>query len=253
MNEWIVLGSAASVPDADHDTVYAALRIASGAVLIDCGGSPLYKLARLGFGVHDLQALLLTHRHTDHTYGTPMLMQGLWLGGRQAPLPIYGPPEALATAQALLTALGWESWDSMFPVLWQPVPLLESHLLLAVEGVQILSSPARHGSTECLALRVQHMETGRAIAYSSDTEPCSAVVRLAQGANVLIHEATGDYSGHSNPAAAGRVACEAGVDQLVLTHYPPAQATEGDAWLRQAAAVFPGRVRLAQDWDRYGL
>lgn len=253
MNEWIVLGSAASVPDADHDTVYAALRIASGAVLIDCGGSPLYKLARLGLGVHDLQALLLTHRHADHIYGTPMLMQGLWLGGRQAPLPIYGPPEALATAQAVLTALGWEGWDGMFPVLWQPAPLLEAHPLLALDGVQVISSPARHGSTECLALRVQHLETGRAIAYSSDTEPCPAVVRLAQGAHLLIHEATGDHPGHSSPAAAGRVAHEAGVDQLALIHYPLAQAVEGDAWLRQAAKVFPGRVRLAQDWDRYRL
>jgi ribonuclease Z len=253
VNEWIVLGSAASVPDANHDTVYAAFRVTSGAVLLDCGGSPLYKLAQLGWGGADVQAVILTHRHPDHLYGLPMLLQGLWLGGRETPLPILGPPQALDTAQRVLTALGWDQWQGMFPVWWRPAPLIEGHPLLTLDGVQFVSSPARHGDAECLALRVQERETGRAIAYSSDTEPCPEVIRLAQGTRLLIHEATGDHAGHSSPAGAGEVARQAGVEQLALIHYPVARALEGDAWLRQAAAVFSGPVHLAQDGDRYSL
>jgi ribonuclease Z len=102
-----------------------------------------------------------------------------------------------------------------------------------------------------LALRFDNAATGRSIAYSSDTEPCEAVIRLAQGADLLIHEATGPYKGHSSPADAAEVAREAGVEQLVLIHYPVLEV-DLDAW-RQAAAGIPGPVHLAQEGDVYPL
>ena len=102
MPELVVLGSAASVPDADHDTVSLLLRGPGWAVPVDCGGSPLHKLARLGVERDHIRAVVLTHRHADHLYGLPILVQGLWLGGREASLPIYGPAETLDVAQELL-------------------------------------------------------------------------------------------------------------------------------------------------------
>jgi ribonuclease BN (tRNA processing enzyme) len=64
MPELIILGTAASVPDADHDTVGMALRGPGWAVQVDCGGSPLYKLARAGVERESLKALVLNHRTT---------------------------------------------------------------------------------------------------------------------------------------------------------------------------------------------
>jgi ribonuclease BN (tRNA processing enzyme) len=61
--ELIVLGSSASVPDAEHDTVSLVLRGPDWAVLVECGGSPLHKLAQLGVDLEDLRAVILTHRH----------------------------------------------------------------------------------------------------------------------------------------------------------------------------------------------
>ena len=81
MPELLVLGTAASVPNADHDTVGLALRGRDWAVLVDCGGSPLYKLSRMGVDLDHIRAVVLTHRHADHIYGLPMLVQGLWLSG----------------------------------------------------------------------------------------------------------------------------------------------------------------------------
>ena len=251
MPELLVLGTAASVPDPDHDTIGLALRGHDWAVLVECGGSPLYKLARMGVDVEHVRAVVLTHRHADHLYGLPMLVQGLWLSGREAALPIYGPPEALSVARELLELFDLHERPDMFTLEWSPVPLRENRSVLTVEGIEITSAPVDHGALEVLALRFTNVDTERTIVYSSDTEPCQALIRLAHGADVLIHEATGAQSGHSSPGQAACVAREAGVAQLVLIHYP-VRDVDLEAW-RAAASEFGDSIALARDGDVFPL
>jgi ribonuclease Z len=251
MPELMVLGTAASVPDAQHDTIGLALRGPDWAVLIDCGGSPLYKLARAGVDMDRIRALILTHHHADHLYGLPMLVQGLWLGGRRAPLPIYGPAEALGTAQRLLEAFYLAGREEIFPIEWHPIAPAEGEPVLRVEDVQIRATPVCHGDTETIALRFENVYSRRAAVYSADTEPCPALIRLAKGSEYLLHEATGDHAGHSSPAQAASVAREAGVTFLVLIHYP-VRRVDLEHW-RARATSFPGPVILAEDGDTYPL
>lgn len=251
MPELIVLGTAASVPDAEHDTVGLALRGPDWAVLIDCGGSPLHKLARVGVDADAIRAIVLTHRHADHLYGLPMLVQGLWLSGRGAPLPVYGPAETLNVAHTLLELFDVAERPDMFSLQWHPLPLREGRRVMEVGGVRITSAPVHHRQVETLAYRFENTATGRAIVYSADTEPCAVLVRLALGADLLIHEATGEQTGHSSPAQAAEVAREAGVTRLALIHYP-VRGVNLEAW-RLAAAGFPGPVLLARDGDVYLL
>jgi ribonuclease Z len=249
--ELIVLGTAASVPDADHDTVGLVLRGPDWAVLIDCGGSPLHKLARIGVTREEIQAVILTHRHADHIYGLPMLVQGLWLGGREPPLPVHGPAEVLSVARRLLALFNLDERDDMFRLEWHPVPLREGQSLLKVDNVRITSAPAVHGDAQTIALRFDNLDSGRSAVYSADTEPCAAVARLAAGVDLLLHEATGSYHGHSSAAQAAEVAREAGVQRLALIHYP-VHGRDLDAW-RGAVAESPGVVALADDGDMYAL
>jgi len=100
--ELIVLGSSASVPDATHDTVGLLLRGSHWAVLVECGGSPIQRLDRLGVELEALEGVILSHHHPDHLYGLPALVQGLWIGGREASLPVHGPKQAMDRAQVLL-------------------------------------------------------------------------------------------------------------------------------------------------------
>jgi len=83
--------------------------------------------------------------------------------------------------------------------------------------------------------------------YSSDTEPCPAMVRLARGADVLFHEATGATPGHTSAAQAGAIAQEAGVKSLYLIHY---RSDENDTqeMIREAQKTFNGPVFLAKDF-----
>ena len=251
MAELIVLGSSASVPDAEHDTVSLLLRGPEWAVLVECGGSPVQKLAQHGIGLEDLHALILSHHHPDHIYGLPALIQGLWIGGREAFLPIYGPQQALDRAQKLLELMDLEGREGMFAIEWQPVPLREGRELGSWGEIRISTAPVIHTSNDTIALRFENATTGQAIVYSADTEPCPALVRLAAGADLLLHEATGEYPGHSTPAEAAEVAREAGVARLALIHYP-VRGVNLEAW-RLQAAEFPGPVELAREGDRYRL
>jgi ribonuclease Z len=251
--ELIVLGSAASVPDAEHDTVSLLLRGADWAVLIDCGGSPLHKLARLGVEPEEVRAVILTHRHADHIYGLPMLVQGLWLNrdGRKEPLPIYGPEQALGVARRLLELFNLAEREGMFEIQWHPIPLKEGRRVATVDGIEITSSPVIHSRSDTLALRFDNRSSGRAVVYSADTERCPALARLASGANLLIHEATGASKGHSTPMDAAEVAREAGVDQLALIHYP-VRDWDLERW-RSQTGEFSERALLARDGDRFKL
>jgi ribonuclease Z len=124
----------------------------------------------------------------------------------------------------------------------QGAPVLED------EEFVITAAPGRH-LIPAVGIRAEDRATGRAMVYSSDTEPHPGIAALARGADLLIHEATGGGKGHTSAAEAAAVATDAGVPRLVLVHYdrtvtPPATMR------RQAKPFFAGEVIVAKDFDR---
>ena len=248
----ILLGSASSVPSAAQDNTYLVWHGPTTAVLIDCGGSPLQKLQRVGVPLTALRHVILTHRHADHLYGLPILLQGLWLCGRGEPLPIWGPPDALDVARRIMDTLGWDRWAGLFPISWRPVVPAGVEALFTEPDLSVSAAPTAH-SVPGLAVRLQDRATGGVAVYSSDTEPCATVAALAQRADVLLHEATfldNAKAGHSTAVQAGQVAQQAGVGRLVLVHVSPLQ--DDPAALRRAAQrAFSGPVDVGQDETSY--
>jgi ribonuclease Z len=98
-----------------------------------------------------------------------------------------------------------------------------------------------------IGLRFEFKPSNKIMAYSCDTSPCDEVVRLSEGADILLHEATGEQWGHSSAAQAGEVARKAEVHKLYLIHYATGKYAQGDL-IAEARAAFPGEVALAKDF-----
>jgi ribonuclease Z len=241
------LGSAGAVPAIGHDNTYLALEGDSSTLLIDCAGSPLQKLQLAGLDPAQLGYVLLTHRHPDHIYGFPILMLGLWLLGCQTPLQVLGEAEGLQSAQTLLGAFHpEEEWQGFCPPLYREIDLHQESVALDLPDLLLTIAPTRH-LVPSMAVKLLDKATGCTVVYSSDTAPCDALLRLARGADVLIHEAAGTEYGHSSAAQAGSMAQRAGVGKLFLIHYP---VLNGDlnALLAEARREFTGEVELARDF-----
>lgn len=246
MPEIIILGTSSAVPDAVHDNTHMAIVGEKRVILVDCGNNPLVRLKQAGIEVKSVTDMILTHFHPDHVSGTPSLLMNSWLLGRREEMRLYGLSHTLDRLEALMGFYGWENWSDFFPVRMNRLAEGERAPVLEDEELRILSSPVCH-LVPTIGLRVEAVASGRVAAYSCDTEPCQAVVALARGADVLLHEATGAMQGHSSARQAGEVALAAGVKALVLIHYSH-QDEQGKALVEQAQAAFDGPVSLGRDF-----
>jgi ribonuclease Z len=248
MAEVIVLGSACAVSDEQHEHSYLAVVGRTGTVLIDCAGQPLVRLHRAGLDPDKISDVVLTHFHPDHVYGLPVLILEMWLTGRKRPLRVHGLAHCVERMEQLMAAYGMSDWPTLYPVTFQTVEARAGGRVVETADFLVTASPVQH-MVPTLGVRIEDKETGRVMAYSSDTHPCAAVADLAQGADLLIHEATGEHPGHSSAAQAGETARQAGAKRLALIHYVVGQADPARL-VPQAAATFGGPVTLAEDFGK---
>ncbi len=243
MSRLVILGTSYAVPDATHENTYLALEGRGGIILVDCPASPVVRLAQAGLQLEDVTDVILTHFHPDHVAGAPLMLMNMWLTGRTAPLNLFGPAHCIERLRMVMGMFGWSRWPGLFPVDLHSLPEEEAALPLESPDFRIVASPVRH-LIPTVGLRLES-RGGAVAAYSSDTEPCPAVIRLAQGADALLHDATGLMPGHSTAGQAGEVAHAAGAKSLYLIHYQP-RAADGRL-VPEAEQTFDGRVVLAED------
>lgn len=247
----ITLGTAAAVPNEQHANTYLALEGEDGGdlSLIDCGENPLMRMRRAGLNPACLHRVIITHFHPDHVCGLPLLVMRTWLLGRTLPLPIYGLQDALDRFEMMMDLFRWGEWPDCFPMPHHTVPEELNAPVVETDTFRITASPVQH-LIPTMGLRIENKRSGGVLAYTSDTEPCDAVIDLARDADILIHEAARDTLGHSSAAQAGENARLAGAKRLVLIHYRPAP-WKYDLWRAEATVAFGGPVELARDFGVY--
>jgi ribonuclease Z len=245
MAKLIVLGSSNAIPTRDHENTHLALVCGSRRVLIDCASNPIVRLEQAGIEPTSLTDIILTHFHPDHVSGLPLLLMDLWLMGRHTPLNVYGLHYTIDRIEAMMGLYGWSEWPNFFTVNFCRVPADEMALVLDVDDMLVYSSPVKHFLPN-IGLRIELKNEKKSMVYSCDTEPCAEVERLAAGADILLHEASGPFAGHSSAAQAGDIAQRAEVGALYLIHYPTGRFASGDL-VAEARTRFSGDTHLATD------
>lgn len=245
MDKIIVLGSGAAVAGLHHENTHLLFLAGGRTILVDCPGSPITRLQLAGQDPLALTDLVLTHFHPDHFSGVPLLLVDLWLLGRSQPLDVYALPVTLEKFEKNMDLYGWRNWPNFFEVRLHSADPSGRSILLETGLIRLSSEPVCH-LIPTIGVRMDHISSGKSVAYSCDTEPCQAVVSLAAGVDILFHEAAGVGKGHTSPAQAGETAARAGARSLYLIHYPP--AVDPAAWLAQASQQFSGEVFMAEDF-----
>jgi ribonuclease Z len=170
----------------------------------------------------------------------------MWLMGRRKPLNVYGLHHTLDRIEDLMGFYGWADWPDFFPVAFYRLPAQELTPVIDCPDFRIFSSPVRH-LLPTVGLRFEFNHSNKILAYSCDTEPCAQVIRLAEGADVLIHESAGASRGHSSAEQAGEIASQAEAGSLYLIHYPTGKFASGDL-VAEASQRYQGPVKLAEDF-----
>ncbi|CAN5772884.1 MBL fold metallo-hydrolase [soil metagenome] len=215
-----LLGTGAALAGASRTTTMLAFESESSVIVVDCGGDAVQRLLMAKVPLERIEALILTHEHPDHVSGFPLFMEKIWLAQRRRPLPVYGLKEALSQARRTFETFNTSGWKGMPEIQWREVERRGGAEVLEDEQWRITASPGEH-SVPVIGIRVEDVGSGKAVAYSADTERSDAITRLARGADILVHEASGDFSGHTGIEDAARVAADAGARRLVLVHLPP--------------------------------
>ncbi len=246
MPKVIILGSSNAIPTKDSENTHLVIVGKEHMVLVDCVSNPVLRLEQAGLAFNDLTDIILTHFHPDHVSGLPLLLMDMWLMGRKKPINIFGLHYTLDRIEDLMNFYSWAEWPEFFPVAFHRLPASEMSPVMENTEFKILCSPVRH-MIPTIGIRIEFHDARKVMAYSCDTEPCQQVVRLANGADVLIHEASGASIGHSSAGQAGEIASQAEVGSLFLIHYPTGRFANGDL-VGEAREKYHGDVALAKDF-----
>ena len=245
MPKLVVLGTSYSVPDENHENTHMALVGEENLLLIDCVSNPIVRLKKVGLKHEDLTDILMTHFHPDHVSGVPLLLMGMGLLNREKPLNIHGLEYVVDIMKRMLEDYQWHTWHH-FPVTFKVLPEEEKILILDTDEFSVFTSPVKHW-IPTVGVRIEFKKSGKVVTYSCDTAPNPNLLRLAEGADILIHEAAGASEGHSSAEQAGDTAKAANAKELYLIHYPTGDFLDINI-IEEAADAFGKPVTLAEDF-----
>ncbi|MFN2145723.1 MAG: MBL fold metallo-hydrolase [Anaerolineales bacterium] len=248
MVKLVILGTATNIPDAAHENTHMVLVGEERIVLVDGPGNPYSRLLQAGLDPDQLTDIVVTHFHPDHAGGIPLLLMAIGLTGRKAPMNLYANQHCMERLVRNLEDYDWEKWH-WFPVNLITLPEEERFLAVDCEEFRVFTSPVKH-FIPAIGLRVETAET--ILVYSGDTAPTPGLDRLAAGSQIMIHEAGGESEGHASAKQAGKAAALAGVEELILVHYPVG-GYDGELLLNEAGEMFSGKILLGRSFMKVDL
>ncbi len=299
VTELITLGTAAGPAIRGKENGMASALVVDGKYyMVDFGLGCVRAAHQAGLRGQDFVAGFITHLHSDHVGELPAYLLWNWgepVDGFTSPVGVYGPgrdPQHVrgdklsGTKDLVCHTLQAFSYDLDIRVTDEARPEMTS--LLDVHEIEIPSVEQGAGHrpfvvfederVKVTAVLVLHPPVYPAFAFrfdtahgsvtfSGDTAECPALVELARGTDILVHEAVNlDFftsmgfsptfinhqrESHTSPEGAGRIAEACGAGQLVLSHLAGVASVE--EWRTRAASTFSGQVNVATSGQRFSV
>ncbi len=272
----ILLGTAGGPTPKPNRSAPAQVIVVNGAsYVIDCGNGIARQMILANLKLGSIRRVFLTHHHSDHTadYGNLLLLA--WASDLATRVDTYGPPPLEEMTRQFLALndvdIRTRIADEGRPPL---APLISAHEVtgggpvMRDENVRVTAALVEHPPMiPSLAYRFDCPD--RSIVISGDTRPSKALVELARGADVLVHEVMHVPSiesliaresnaktlrehllaSHTTTEQAGRLATEAGVKTLVLSHFVPGgyPFVTDEMWYDAVRPTFSGNLIVGRD------
>ena len=280
MANLVLLGTGTPTPTPSRFGTSYVLQLGPAYLMFDCGPAATYKLVKAGLFPTQIDHLFITHHHFDHNADYPCFLLCRWDqdNGAVNRLHVYGPQPTVAITEKLIGpegafALDWKARVGA-PVsqsvhanrggsLPRPEPSIDvtdvgPGLVAETDDWRVTAARVHHVEPwlESLAYRVD--AEGGSVVFAGDLSPTPSIERLAAGADVLVvncwdHQGTmeedGEAPGQTGTRDAGRMASDAGVSKLILTHTGPKLAAPGgmERGIAEVARLYGGEIIFGQE------
>lgn len=255
--ELFTLGTGAAWPDADRSAPAFLVKHAGTPYLIDCGGGTCHQLMKVGCKPSELTHILITHIHIDHCVEFPSLVFGAYLTGKSGEYKVYGP-EGVAHFTKSIFNDTYDFAKAMMKNLRKididiKTKEFSTGIILKENELVIDSIPVEHGIN---TLAYRFTAGGKKLVFSSDTAPCANLIKISKDADVLVIECSfpesfGIKNGHCIPSQVGKIAEEANVNSVILTHLFPVCKDKENEMIAEIKKYYHGEVTVAEDLQRF--
>lgn len=254
----------------------ATLIVVNGVpYVIDCGEGVALQLVRAGVALDKLRYLFITHHHSDHNLDYGNLVYDGWVAGLRTPVDAYGPAPIKAITEAywqlnrfdIETRIADEGRIDLRKLLTAH-EFAENGLVMQNADVRVSAMRVRHPPIkEAYAYRFDCAD--RSIVISGDTTYSPELIALAKGADVLVSEVMhlGGLerllkivpnaatlrehllASHIVTEDLGRLAAEAGVKALVMSHLVPGDdpSITDQMWAEGVRKHYSGPIIVGKD------
>lgn len=276
----ILLGTGVPIPNPQRGTACTAVIAGDRVFLVDTGRNCVVTLDQAG--IFDLDAIFYTHYHSDHFIGLGEILLNFGVAGIDRSIPVLGPPGAVEVVEGIVATYRLDleyrithHGDKFSEAVMNPtVTEHEPGIVLDEDGLKVTMFPVCHEPIEpAVGYRFEYRD--QIVVISGDTRVCPDYAAGAEGADLLVSEAenaamfnpglalaraTGNtrqlemiqegMEYHAETLALARMAQEAGVKKLALTHLfpsiPPTEAAEA-AFIQGMSDYFDGPIIVGRD------